>query len=118
MTKRISRKIYVAGPMQGYPDFNFPAFETATYTLRKQGWEVCNPAEKDLDEHGESFGKGTQGTLEEVPEFSLRRALAYDTNWICTEADAIFMLKGWEKSRGATAEHALAIALGHEIIYA
>jgi hypothetical protein len=65
-----------------------------------------------------SFGKGTQGTLEEVPEFSLRRALAYDTNWICTEADAIFMLKGWEKSRGATAEHALAIALGHEIIYA
>jgi len=114
----MKKKIYVAGPMQGKEEFNFPAFKTATYTLRREGWEVFSPHERDQEDYGEDFGKGTKGTHEEVPEFSLRDALAADTDWICKEADAIYMLRGWEKSRGATAEHALSIALGHEIIYA
>jgi hypothetical protein len=111
-------KIYIAGPMQGYPDFNFSAFSTASHTLRRQGYTVFSPAEKDMEKYGESFGKGTQGNLEEVPEFDFREALAIDTDWICRHADELYMLKGWEKSRGATAEHALGIALGLEIQYA
>lgn len=31
-------------------------------------------------------------------------------------ADAVFMMRGWEKSAGAVAEHALAKKIGLEII--
>ena len=44
--------------------------------------------------------------------FSLREALAADTQYIALVADAIALLPGWEKSAGANAEMALAHALG------
>ena len=50
-------------------------------------------------------------------KFDLRDALAADMKWICTRADSMVMLKGWKKSKGAKAEHALAEALGLKIIY-
>jgi hypothetical protein len=37
--------------------------------------------------------------------------------WICKEADAVYLLKGWEKSKGALAEKATAEALGLEVMY-
>lgn len=39
------QKIYVAGPMSGYPECNYPAFNAATSALRETGFEVVNPAE-------------------------------------------------------------------------
>lgn len=103
----IRKKIYVAGPMQGYPDFNFPAFKTATYTLRKQGWEVFSPHELNCppSEHGKSITEEEKG------------AFAKELQYICEEADAVYMLKGWERSGGAKAEWAAAVRLNHEIIY-
>jgi hypothetical protein len=112
-------KVYVAGPMRGYPDFNFPAFHAASAKLREKGHEVFSPAEKDQSIHGGDFAKGTNGTLESIANtgFSLRRALGDDTAWICAEGEGIYMLKGWETSKGAKAEKALAEALGLEIMY-
>ena len=49
--------------------------------------------------------------------FSLRKALADDTAYICLKADAVAMLPGWKNSKGATAERALGIALGLRILY-
>lgn len=114
-------KVYVAGPMQGIPHFNFPAFNAIALALRAKGHEVFNPAEKDIermDGHDPSKGN-TTGDLTEAEKkgFSLRDALADDTQWICKQADALFMLLGWEHSKGARAEHALATALGHVIFY-
>lgn len=114
-------KIYVAGPMRGIPEFNYPAFNAATERLRTEGHTVFNPAEKDIEVHGTDISKGNDaGCIETASKnhgFSLRRALGDDTAWICANADAIALLPGWENSKGAKAEKALAEALGLEVMY-
>lgn len=111
--------VYVAGPMRGIKDFNFPAFHLATEMLRSMGHTVFNPAERDEQAHGPDIGKSATGDLSEAAQkgFSLRAALAADTQWIALHADAVAMLPGWENSRGAKAEKALAEALGLHVIY-
>ena len=42
--------IYIAGPMTGRPDLNFPAFHAAATTLRDAGFDVVNPAEINPDQ--------------------------------------------------------------------
>ncbi len=39
--------IYIAGPMRGFKDYNYPAFDRQQTVLEKQGWRVINPAEMD-----------------------------------------------------------------------
>lgn len=111
--------IYLAGGMTGYKDFNFPAFDAAAAKLRAEGHNVFSPADHDRQNHGSDFGKGTSGKHEEISNtgFSLRKALGADLAWICSEAEAIAMLPGWENSKGANAEHAAAKALGLQFIY-
>ena len=109
-------KIYLAGPMRGYENFNFPAFDFAAAKLRQDGHEVFSPAERDRLIHGpklENNKTGDEVEAEKTVGFSLRDALATDTDWIARNADAIALLPGWEKSSGAQAELALAKALGH-----
>jgi len=124
-TKQLkSLKVYLAGPMSGYPEFNFPLFHSVTTELRKKGLDVFNPAGKDVEDYGEDFTK-TEGyktgnntkQSEEVESFNIRDVLAKDMAWICQHADAICMLPGWERSKGATAELALAKALGHIVMF-
>lgn len=43
-------KLYIAGPMTGYPECNYPTFHLAAESLRKAGFEVVNPAEVHIDE--------------------------------------------------------------------
>lgn len=113
-------KVYVAGPMRGIPEFNFPAFYSAASSLRGQGHEVFNPAERDNDRHGTDISKGNATGDEDLAAkqhgFNLREALSADLAYICLEADAIALLPGWQGSKGATAERAAAVALGLEII--
>ena len=47
------KRLYVAGPMRGIKDFNFPAFDEAATFLRNAGYEVCNPADRDREKHGD-----------------------------------------------------------------
>ena len=111
--------IYIAGPMQGYKDFNFPAFFEAAKRYETEGFLVGNPAQKDIDTHGDNIYKSKDGNIVEATEkgFCLRTALMWDLSWIATHGTHIYMLKGWENSKGARTEHALAVALGLEIIY-
>lgn len=95
-------KIYLAGPMRGYPESNFPAFDFAAAKLRAEGHEVFSPAECDREQ------------LKDGGVFSLRKALRADTEYITLHSDAVALLPGWEKSKGAVAEAALAVALGLE----
>ena len=101
-------KIYLAGPMRGYHEFNFPMFHRAAERLRARGYEVFSPAEK-----------GIETNLTEAKADTLdfrRRVFLMDTTWICKKAEAVALLPGWEKSTGALAERALAETLGLTII--
>jgi Domain of unknown function (DUF4406) len=101
-------KVYLSGPMRGIPDFNFPAFDAAAAYLRSQGHEVFNPAEKDRehDPTGVSW-KSPTGDItkaEATGVFDRRVAIRADLDYIIDHADAIALLPGWFKSKGANAE--------------
>lgn len=107
--------VYLAGPMRGYANFNFPAFDYAAAVLRDQGFEVFSPAERDREVHGTTLENNATGNEDEAASnvgFSLREALGADMDWICKRARIVALLPGWEKSTGATAERALGKALG------
>ena len=99
-----NKNIYISGPMTGLPEFNYPAFHAATELFEEAGYKVYNPA-RDYK---------YDGALESFP---VRDAFKYYCNFITEVADEIYMLKGWEKSIGARAEHALALAIGIRISY-
>ena len=115
-------KIYLAGPMRGIPDFNFPAFKKAGAYLRKQGHEVFNPAERDEEDFGHTIQK--KGDEHEfaasvglTTDQLRRRVFFFDAEYICKTAEAIALLPGWENSKGVKAEKALAEALGLDVIH-
>ena len=82
----MTQKYYLAGPMTRYKYFNFPAFDTAAYTLRAQGYEVFSPADHDrkllgkdarwLPEESDSEGPWLQWKIKGAP--SLRTMLGDD----------------------------------------
>lgn len=118
------KKIYIAGPMSGYPEFNFPKFFEIAERYKALGWKVFNPANKD-EEAGvvtdASYAKGD--ALQLISSgWDFREAYSWDANRVI-EADAIFMIKGWEHSPGARGEWSLAVTMQtkypgkYEIIY-
>lgn len=112
--------IYIAGPMSGYENFNFPAFDAAEKFLTSMGFtEVFNPAQKDRETYGREIEDNPDGCQVVAKDlgFDLRKTLEIDLSYICSTATHIYMLDGWEKSTGARAEHATAVALGLEIVY-
>lgn len=108
-------KLYLAGPMRGYEEFNFPAFHANAKALRAMGHTVFSPAEKDEEQHGKAAFQAKVELQDQVAEavgFSLREALCMDLTYICKEADGIALQRGWEMSKGAIAESSTANALG------
>lgn len=116
----VRKRIYLAGPMQGVPHFNFPAFHRAAAKLRAEGYHVFNPAEADITRIGTDPSldnpTGCVTTASERHGLSRRECLAEDLSWIALNADAIAVLPGWENSTGVAAELALARALDLEIM--
>lgn len=110
--------IYVAGPMRGYEDYNYPAFDDRAKMLEDAGWSVVNPAKLDKEQ-----GKPMSDPLSFAPDTNyedhefMRSALKRDMVAICDECTAIYMMRDWEKSRGAKAEWHLAKAMGLDIHY-
>ncbi len=88
--------IYISGPMSGVKDHNFPAFNALASKLRSSGWRVVNPAEL--------VGGATW------VEF-MRRDIRY-----LMDCDMVIVLPGWQKSRGALMEVAIATILKMPIV--
>lgn len=112
-------KVYLAGPMRGYKEFNFPAFHAAARDLRADGHEVFSPAERDIARHGTDISKGNNSGSEAAAEkdhgFSLRVAVGEDLAWICENADGLALLPDWRNSKGACAERGVALALNLKV---
>ncbi len=111
---------YIAGPMTGIPYYNFSAFHAVTSHLRRQmPWaKVINPAEEDI-KHGFDAMKLPEGTnWKEVPDgFDFQASATRDLQGVM-EADCIVMLEGWENSKGAKTEKAVAEWMKKDILYA
>lgn len=91
-------KTYIAGPMTGIPEFNYPAFNAVAAQLRAEGVEVVNPAEQDSGSTGKPW------------DFYMRLGLRG-----LLECDAVVLLPGWKASRGARLERLIAEELGMRI---
>lgn len=96
----MKKRIYVAGPMTGLPMLNFPAFHAAEAHLLRYGYTVVNPARINPD-HSMSW------------EDCMRKDIAE-----LVTCGAIYLLPGWQDSKGATLEHHIAERLGLNIILA
>lgn len=88
-------KIYIAGPMTGYPDFNYPAFFRASQDLLDVGHEPVNPARAEGREGCETWLDFMRAALRDI-----------------ADADAVALLPGWQNSRGAALEQRLGVELG------
>ena len=95
-------RVYIAGPMRGIPDFNFPAFDAAAEYWRSKGWEVISPADHDRE------------VLARGEELNMREIILWDLNQVAN-CNFVSLLPGWENSSGAAVEIALAKFLNIEI---
>jgi len=95
--------IYIAGSMSGCPNNNYTQFNDKAAQLRAAGWTVVNPAELDK---AAGLDPAAEFTGYDYEDAAARDVVALHG------VDAIYMLAGWETSRGASWEHAIATHLG------
>lgn len=93
--------VYIAGPMRGLPGFNFAAFDAARDCFVKDGYHVISPADIDRvagDELGDELGD------EQAAYFLRDMFCLYFLKRHGDARNAIYLLPGWQKSRGAAGE--------------
>lgn len=99
-------KLYLSGPMTGYPNHNAEAFAEAARAVAALGHEPVNPAELDHQASVETAGDGwniDDTTYDELVKRDLEHL---------ADVDGVVFLPGWEKSGGAGREGLRALTLG------
>ena len=128
-------RIYCSGPMTGYPNLNRHAFDAAERRLTEQGHFVMNPVNISvtfgetkelvesfrryydiLDVCGEYYFKRNNPAIEIESDTRLARAVMDADLAAVRSCDAIYLLRGWESSRGAKKELAEALAHGLKVM--
>ena len=106
-------RTYIAGPMRGYENFNFDKFDETAEFLKELGHIPISPAE--MDRFYEGWGKYPPEDFVATKEDE-KRYITRDLEAILT-CHGIYLLPGWELSKGASLEHALAVFLDLNIYY-
>lgn len=112
-------RLYVAGPMRDYPEFNFPLFDSVSAELRAQGHTVMNPAEHDRAAYKgiEQWPGYASGDITLCPEFNFHDAMRWDLSKVL-QCDGIVLLPNWEHSSGARTERFTAEQTGRRVFLA
>lgn len=92
--------VYVAGPMRGIKNFNFPEFDRVRDYMLTQGYSVISPADIDRADTDGADPANRQ------TEYAFRdfQALHFLKAFNPTGKSGIVLLPGWEKSTGAAGE--------------
>ncbi len=85
---------------------DFAKAEKAVKNLFPPNYKVINPVNFSIDKTGDEHVDWIKYMAEEAIPQLLSEA-----------CDAIVMLKGWENSKGASVEHAIAKAMDYKIVY-
>lgn len=92
------KRVYISGAMTGIADFNHPAFFAAEMELRARGYYPVNPARNGIK-----------------PNWQWCDYMRKDIAALMT-CDYIYLLDGWENSRGASLEVFIATQLNIPIL--
>lgn len=98
---------YLSGPMAGYSEHNFPAFEDAARILRQTGLTILSPHEMPTPE----------GFAEMSEQDQWKVMVDLDIAAMKEVCKGIILMKGWPQSRGARAELTVAMELDWEVWY-
>jgi hypothetical protein len=93
-------KLYICGPMTGYPDMNVLAFSEAKTYLNARGYNTINPADSGTDPEPDMWKQFLKRDLQDM--------LMCDGVYVLSQFD-------WWKSKGATLEMYNAHRLGMPI---
>jgi hypothetical protein len=101
-------KLYLAGPMSGIPQFNYPLFLDGAEYMRNHGFDVYCPAEMDSPEAQKAALASETGSFAELRAGGCEETwgdfLREDVKIIADDVDGVVLLPGWAKSRGARLE--------------
>ena len=98
-------KLYIAGPMSGYPEHNMPAFDTAKQLLAGFGIDCVSPADITRDA-GIAYTQDGTSTPQQYADF-MRKDIPQ-----LMMCDGVFVLDNWSESKGAKFEVQLAQLIG------
>lgn len=88
--------IYLAGPMTGYPEYNWPQFKAVAKYFRDSGHKVICPTE-----------------CGNVPDVTNYQDCIKNSLRVMLDANTIALLPGWLGSKGAMMEARLAVMMGY-----
>lgn len=104
-------RLYLAGPMTGMKWYNFPAFDQARFDLEVRGHVIYSPADISREMGFDPLVRWPEGLCDwsQTPDdFILYDVILRDIG-VLLKCEGVCMLPGWEDSKGAKAEHAIAI---------